>query len=303
MEIYRNSADRELFIDVPVQANNDSVDVTIYRDGEEVFSAVTVLYADGRYSTQIPFSILQNEGTYSVNWYFIYTENGQAHEFNEYQEFNVVTPVLPLSQVKQIIESDDDALARTVEQAVRHIIQAHTGQSFGRYVGSKSVTGSGENSLRLPSRVISLKSINGSVYAVHGVAVRGNGWYLQSKSRDVPTIRADWDGWNEATAYTSGVPIAAPNHKSLMAFHRHQEYLIDGVWGWNSVPAAVSEAAKLLINDYACADSNYRDRFLTSMTAADWRIQFHDGAFTNTGNVRANQLLSAYVLKRGWTVL
>ena len=65
----------------------------------------------------------------------------------------------------------------------------------------------------------------------------------------------------------------------------------------------VKEAAKLLVNDYACAEQTYRDRYLTSMTAADWRIQFHSGAFLKTGNVRADQLLRDFVLKGGWAVI
>jgi len=80
-------------------------------------------------------------------------------------------------------------------------------------------------------------------------------------------------------------------------------YPISGVWGYEAVPESVKEAARLLVNDYACADSQYRDRYLTSMTAADWRIQFNSGAFVRTGNVRADQLLSEYVTTRGWGVI
>jgi hypothetical protein len=81
------------------------------------------------------------------------------------------------------------------------------------------------------------------------------------------------------------------------------QYNISGQWGWNSVPAAVQEAAALLAHDYACADVLYRDRYLTSMTAADWRIQFNAGAFSDTGNVRANQLLEEYVIKNNWVAI
>lgn len=309
MNIYANSTDRTVYLEIPVVANTGTIDVEILKDGEVVHTVGTVAYEDGKYSFSLPFSLARTDAEYEVHWKFTYTEDGQSHEFEEYQTLNVVTPILPFSEVKQILgEGFDDADAIEVEKAVRHIIQAHTGQFFGKYVGKVSVTGSGEPFLRLPRRLISFSAINGSAHWVNGLALRGSGWYLRSKELGFPPpIRADWDGWNEYTAgvmsYSGRAPIVAPYSKTITNFQTNVEYEIDGVWGWNNVPSAVQEAAKLLINDYACADANYRDRFLTSMTAADWRIQFHEAAFSNTGNVRANQLLAEYVLHRGWVVL
>jgi hypothetical protein len=305
MELYTNSTDRTITLEVPVIANSGSMDVTIYDGDDLVHTVATVFYTDGVYSITLPFSLVQNDRNLKVHWKFNYVEDGSTYEFSEYQEVSVVTPILSLAEVKKIIESDDDEEAVTIEKAVRYIIQAHCGQFFGRFVGKRWVTGSGENSIRLPSRLISLTSVNDGLIYNDGLSLRGNGWYLVGKTRGVPSIRADAWGWHETpyNTYTSEVPIYAPSLGARALFLENVEYAIDGVWGWNSVPASVSEAAKLLVNDYACGDNNYRDRFLTSMTAADWRIQFHDGAFSNTGNVRANQLLADYVLRRGWVVV
>lgn len=305
MNIYTNSTDREVSLEIPVEANTGTLEVEIL-DGQEVVHTVSnPLYEDGIYSFTLPFSLVRSDKEYEAHIQFTYTEGGTDYEFNDYYPISIVTPILPLTKVKEILgEEFTDAEAREVESAVRHIIQAHTGQFFGKFVGKISVTGSGESYLRLPRRLISFTTINGSAHWNSALALRGSGWYLRSKTLSgPPPIRADWDGWNEASAYSGHAPIVAPYSQTLNRFAANFEYEIDGVWGWNAVPSAVQEAAKLLINDYACADSNYRDRFLTSMTAADWRIQFHEAAFSNTGNVRANQLLAEYVLHRGWTVL
>ncbi len=77
---------------------------------------------------------------------------------------------------------------------------------------------------------------------------------------------------------------------------------ITGDWGYKSVPAPVKEAARLLVNDYACSEQLYRDRYLESIKAADWRLQFSSRAWEYTGNVRADQLLSEYVIL-DWAVI
>lgn len=304
MNIYANSEDRTVSLDVPVTVNPGTTLVEVLKDDEIVHTVMSI--DEEELSFTLPFALARTDSEYEVHWQFEYTEDGQDYEYDEYTPLSVITPILPLSEIKEILgEGSTDAEAEEVEKSVRYIIQAHTGQFFGKFIGKISVTGSGQNFLRLPRKLLTLNSINGSNHWVDSMTLRGAGWYLKSKTLAFPPpIRADWDGWNEATyAYSGHVPIVAPNTKTLNKFLENVEYEIDGVWGWNAVPDAVQEAAKLLINDYACEDSQYRDRFLTSMSAADWRIQFHDGAFSNTGNVRANQLLAEYVLHRGWTVV
>lgn len=302
--IYTNSADRTIELDVPVTPSGN-VEVTVRSQGTIVHETNFAASPDGPITFTIPFSTVQSDNDLEVSWRFSYVENGTTYEFNDTTEVQIVTPILPLTEVKRVLGPDfDDQEAIDVERAVRYIIQAHTGQFFGKFVGKKYVSGSGEPYLRLPMRLISLNTVNGNTYWNDSLALRGSGWYLQSRSYGIPSVRADYHGWHQsAWNYSNKAPIVAPYSKTLFNFVEHAEYEINGTWGWKSVPAPVQEAARLLINDYACADSMYRDRFLTSMTAADWRIQFHEGAFSNTGNVRANQLLAEFVLRRGWVVV
>lgn len=255
---------------------------------------ISVTQAAGVASATLPY--LQSEGTAYVTWNF----NTPGGSFSETEQYDIITPLLTVREVQKIVTGATEEEALDIEKAVRHIIAAHTGQNFGKFVGKLKVSGSGDGTLRMPRRLITLTSVNDNLYWSDVLALRGGGWFLTKKHLGAPPVRADFHGFHYHP--NSGV-ITPPDSYASSRFVKHYEYEIDGVWGWDHVPEPVKEAAKLLVNDYACGDSIYRDRFLTSMTAADWRIQFHEGAFSNTGNVRANQLLADYRLRRGWVVL
>jgi hypothetical protein len=303
--IYTNGTDRKVYLDVPIVPIDGTLEVTVCKDSTQVFEVQQVVAEnDGRLSFVMPFSLVQSDNTYDVHWRFQYLENAQTYEYDSWTTEDIVTPILPLRDIKSILDDEDvtDEEVYNIERAVRNIIQSHTGQFFGRYVGVLKVTGVGDSNLRLPRRLISMNSINNNANWQNNLSIRGGGWYLKTITYGVPSIRADYYGWHEIPS-TSSAPIVAPYSKTMQPFVEDVEYSIDGVWGWNTIPQKVSEAARLLVNDYACGDSLYRDRFIRSVSTADWTLNFHDGAFRNTGNVRADQLLSEYVLRRGWTVI
>jgi hypothetical protein len=239
---------------------------------------------------------LQTEGEARVTWTFSIGSTGGT--YTETQVYQIVTPLLAKHEIKEIHPNATDAEIDRIEKATRHIIQAHTGQRFGKYVGTNKIQGSASRKLLLPERLLELHAVDG-VTADSRFGVQGDGYILTHYPWGVPPVKADAWGLH----YHTGGVIHNPNNVHLGVWNEQKVYEVNGVWGGEEVPGAVKEAAKLLINDYACADNTYRDRYLTSMTAADWRIQFNSGAFAKTGNVRADQLLSEYVLKRGWAVI
>lgn len=306
--IYVNSSERRAHLDVPVSPVNNTVTVTIFENDVEL-AEVNVVEADAQdvLSFQLPFSLVQSDHEFEVRWVFNYQENGQTYEYDNTTSVCVVTPILPITEIQKIVGDDfTDEQLSDIEKAVRYIIQAHTGQFFGKYVGKKSITGNGEATLRMPMRLISMTSMNNSTYWKDILSVRGNGWFITNKAMGIPNVKSDYHGLHyEPVTGWSGTFDGVINPPGAISnrFLNDVEYVIDGVWGYSRVPAAVEEAAKLLVNDYACGDSIYRDRFITSVTAADWRLEFNSGAYRYTGNVRADQLLADYVLRRGWTVL
>lgn len=291
MELYRGTAPKIKFYLPSNQATVQKVEYTY--NGLDKGILIHGLPVGGAVEVQLPY--LQNEGKVIVDWTFLLDNEN----YTERTHYDVVTPLLTSREVRAIHPQATDDEVTKIEQAVRYIIQALTGQVFGKFVGTLEVRGQDDRALLLPARLTALKSVNGVSNVEPYFSVDDDGWTLRHYPWGVPPIKADYYGLHQ---HPGGV-IHNPNGVNLGVFWKNSVYEIEGTWGYLEVPQAVKEAAKLLVNDYACGEQAYRDRYLTSMTAADWRIQYHSGAFRETGNVRADQLLNEFVLKRGWAVI
>jgi hypothetical protein len=290
MELYRGTAPKVKFY-LPT-SDTTVTGATWALDGVDKGTIVPGTAVNGAVEVQLPY--LQYDGEVAVNWTFSIPGSGSITDRTYY---DIVTPLLTKEEVAAIFSPQplDDAEYIKIEAAVRHVINAHCGQTFGKYIATWKVRGDASNSLELPARLLEALNINGDAGANYNII--GGGFNLRRYEYAEVNIKADI-----GVPQPSGV-IYDPYSINRRKYLGDQIYSIYGIWGYNAVPNTVKEAAKLLVNDYACADANYRDRYLTSMTAADWRIQFNAGAFINTGNVRADQLLEPYVMRRGWAVL
>lgn len=251
--------------------------------------------ADGitdRYHVVLTMADTQNEGEISILWDF----DMSSVNVTKRDYMCVTTPILSDEAIRNIHPNATDEEVVAIERSVRHIIQAHCGQTFGYSEGTRNVYGRGSAILQLPEHLLSLNSVNGVTDAARLVETT-NGWSLHYFPWGQPY-------GNQNGVYLSGGVMHDPRQWYYGYWESGIIYCIDGAWGYHGTPPSVAEAAKLLVNDYACGDSQYRDKFLASMTAADWRIEFNDGAFANTGNVRANQLLQEFVvLETMWTAI
>lgn len=289
-----------------VPADLDDADFTVtYGTITTASTAATVV--DGVATAPLPYPAMIYPGQITVELSFTY----QSDDYTQSKTFNVVAPYLDIWELRSVLPSPQfsDSQAWEVETAVRKIIDAHCGQQFG--VSSKvvPVLSNGFDVLVLPERLITLSdmTINGvSIYNTETdlgggyflgetqFNVVGDGWYIQT----IP-----WTGSSYGSDITITVngPIYDP-FSALQPFKKYNYYYVNGTWGYEEVPEAVKQAALLLANDYACAESLYRDRYLKNMKAADWELEYSALAYMTTGNVRADQLLADYV-RSGWAVI
>lgn len=329
MEIYVNDTNRTVELTVPASPVSNTLTVEIFdNNGVLVHTVNTVNVTSTGLSFTFPLHLSTADGDYSVHWKFDYLEDGHTYVYQTDAAVNVVTPILPLSVIAGLLGEglNSEQNVATAEAAVRTIIQAHTGQKFGYSKGKTlRVEGHGETALRLPERLINLTGIGTLTANLDPLAaiIVSDGWYLKkswaNEISEVANNSVYWSDYRDSVAFDNNIysdpdgdgqppivgplgtrpggVISAPGVSSgPTRWVDDYSFTITGDWGYKSVPVAVQEAAKLLINDYACSEAAYRDRYLETIKASDWELDFNSRAWDSTGNVRADQLLSEYVL-------
>lgn len=282
--IYISDAIREVYLDVPVTATGGSMDVEVYDGDTKVFEPSTVSFDNGQYHFTLPFGLVFEVKTLLVVWKFSYIESGATRQLEQTTYIDIEKPLVSVRRARLELDipstiSDDEI--RRAERLVRTIIERVTGQQFYSYSGTELATELPDGSVRLPKRLVALTSVNGinnSLYYVIG----DSGWRLAiSYPRKRDGIRA------------GEVPISDPFAKYRRP--HANKVNVTGTWGWTTVPADIEQAALLLIEERLCPESLYRERYIKSMSAADMKFEFAAQAYSGTGNVIADQILSSYV--------
>ncbi len=328
MELLRGTAPKVRFYgptpDTEIDTSTYSVNGVAAVNG----TVTPVTGEDAAWDMQLPY-LGSDTNDVEVVWNFTIT-SVPDETFEETFSYEVVTPLLTKREVVAIYPEVTDEEYVELEAGVRHIIQAHTGQKFG-FDKAKTLTveGHGEHALRLPERLVNLTSLGTltSTLDTRSAIIVSDGWYLKKAWAAVTgTVESDSQYWGdyEDSVFDNNIysdpdgdgrgpylgPLGArpggvivpPGTGQATVWKQDYPFQITGDWGYKTIPAAVKEAARLLVNDYACSEIAYRDRYLESIKAADWRLQFSTRAWEATGNVRADQLLSEYVLL-DWAVI
>lgn len=318
-EIHKHTS-QSVYLDV-YGGSADALPVATYSDSTGATRALTVEQdtpptgIDDRYHVVLTMADTQNEGEINIEWVFEINEV----EVTKTDTFEVVTPYLTIAETKELlgITSDEDAIK--AERAARLVINSHCGQSFGYAVDKTIVVEAhGEGALRLPARLIKLTGLSTLTAELDPLAaiIVSDGWYLKKGwSEEVTPIENDSAYWGNTDAGGfalvdseghvvfseekpgHGAVVYAPGTgRRATPWRNDYPFRITGDWGYKTVPGPVKEAARLLVADYACMEVAYRDKYLESITAADWRLQFNSQSWAWTGNVRADHLLSEFVL-------
>lgn len=291
MEIYRN-ADEYVFIEVPAAIISavTSVDVrALGDDGKFLYEftiAEPVLTGVTGYRTPVPWHLSRSESDFTVEWTIRYTEYGIEHALVDEVHIEVVSPILPMEEIARISGWTDPDDIKDLERRVRHAIQTYTGQNFGKFYDRITVTGTGSQKLSLPAPLLRLAT--GSM----NVAVVSNGWALSLATNRSYTIKdAPPDAFLNAYGHMNHMDIVL---SSNAVFHDGREYHIEGLWGYRDIPADVKQAARMLVTDYSCDESLWRDRYIDSVRSGNWRFELNEKAFVGTGNVAVDQILEEY---------
>ena len=272
-EIYRDATNQAVQLGVTGASN---VSAVFTKNGS---TSTAIVSGD---IAQIPYEVVYTDGVVTVHW--TYTVDGKV--YNRDEQISVVTPLFTKQELvdddAQFAVLTDDQVVR-LERFVRLIIQTYTGQNFGQERGSVTVYGNGTSVLQSPKRIMSLDNM----WA--GYKLTDNGFGVEDISRrsdayDVPNI--------------TGVIYSPYPYSKGTTFVNNQQYILTGTFGWPSVPEEVKQAALILAGEFSCNEATWRDRYIKSIRAADWRFDFDGRAYNGTGSLTADQLLDPYVMNR-----
>lgn len=281
---------KEIYTQTPIKLR-----YTVYVDGvptDPVANTVSVKVNDvsignatrdeaGKYSISLPSSYNAAEGFIDVLWSFNISSSAYAVK----EEYSVVTPYVGWDQFQAEFAQYNQTYAdyQEAERVARYIIHAYCGQEFGKIIATYDVDGSGDDGLPLPKRLLSLTDVS---------------WWEESENVIYVEEDITWeiaaDGWllRKRNEYR-GLRIGA---QASPRWPRNRIHMVEGTWGYKSVPAEIVQAARLLIKSYVCPDQAYRNKYIDNIKSGEWRIQYTPEAWAGTGDANVDDILKSFRL-------
>lgn len=286
-EIYRDSVGLGVQFSVP-----GSNVLSAHIDRRGVITQTSHAVINGAPVVSVPYSVTRYDGKFDA--VVKYEVEGREYEKRDTHEI-----VTPLFTPEELIDYDPDferlvrdpkgerdyTEIKNLEVIIRSLFEVITGQKFGLEFDTVTFPGSGSRMVGLPKRAVEVhpyRSTN-SISSYGWTQITNDGWVLKAAPR------SSWVEKFEPDLYSVG---------GRGVFSEGRTYSLTGLWGYHSVPEDIVTAAKLLASDYGCDQSLWRDRWIKSIRAADWRVEFDSRAYILTGNVKVDQILDKYTLVR-----
>lgn len=281
MTVYRDT-NSDVIFEHPYEG---PLTAAVYRGNLLLKTFAPVASQAGRFTAPLTYRETEFDGQLRIVWI--------GDNFSRTQYVEVRQPLVSISKLRTLFSASNlgDGELAELENDVRLVIEAYTGQRFSHEIGTKYVVGNGEKRVALPMRLSRLDTIEGG--PVGYFTVSNDGWYLYIHNKNYLTIKEmPPEEYVDNVQLVGGV-IHVPD-TYWKKFRVGVEYGITGEWGYPTIPTDVEEAALLLANDFGTGENLYRDRYLEAIKAGDWNLTFTPGAYRGTGNARADNLLEKY---------
>lgn len=85
-------------------------------------------------------------------------------------------------------------------------------------------------------------------------------------------------------------------------FEKGSTYLVRGEYGWKYIPEDIREATILIVEDFRCADFNYRNKGIKQVKNEAFDIQYNDSISLGSGNLLVDSFLQDYKRFDLWAI-
>lgn len=276
-ELYRIKPDQEVDLPIPDEFSVSSVTIKspVSPDGEEYQNL------DGKTVT-LPFKHTLYDGEVVITA----RVNIENEEVEIIKTIPVVTPLFTIDDFStedlssMNYASPDDIIE--LERFIRHVIEAHTGQSFGYFRRT------------FEARFGKTTRFDVPVLVFTGISDR----YVTESATTIGSVSY------EVVEGGFGVQLNDNYHTKTDTFwmtsSKNRSVFLHGKFGYVSVPESVRQAALILAGLWGCNQAIWRDRYINTIRSADWNIKYDAAAYEGTGSATADQLLAQYVRGNGF---
>lgn len=226
-------------------------------------------------------------------------------------EYNVVAPYVhpvdaayrlgfSLDPASSSYRSSDEVYA--AEKMARYAIEAYTNGFFGNRVDTTEELGQGTDVLVLSDYITKVHKLYENDTLVYHDGVLNTFGYpiVITDSKQGIRIESEMDIIEYSSEYTGNLTMNDSNYYRgnplfrYPAFRQTWNYKVQGQFGFTSVPSEISECAIMLINDYLCSDSSWRQKYVTDIKTSDWSLRFASGSRKGTGNSDVDTILDGF---------
>lgn len=197
-------------------------------------------------------------------------------------EYSVVQPYVSINQIALsggINISDPDgpgykspSLVRDMESVARHVINAYTGRTFGRFYESRTFDGTDRDRLYSDEHFVwvGAVSISGGEVLYDGV---------------LPTT---------TEVSPSGHLLFVNDGDDRLGFPEGYRYRVVAIYGESSVPYDIQIAAKMLSIHYLCEDVAQQNKYIDQIKFGESATRSNRLAFAGTGLMAVDRILEPY---------
>ncbi len=250
------------------------VDVALFsRTHNAVVFEETVTPQSGSASFEFHAGRYTGPGDYLINFTYVLDDLGTKKDtvpVKVYVPYLSMDKIEDAEQTSNLDRSQKEALAFSVTQS----IDSFCNRSFQHTIGeTKNVMGNGTKTLQLPERIWQLDSVTSPYVS--------------------PTII---DPWNMSTTAENFRIELGMDYQvfGLRNFKSGSVYGVTGNWGYHYPPEGIQYVASQLFLLNFCADSTYRDRWVSNINTGQWQMEFARTGNQTTGSAELDNILKKY---------
>jgi hypothetical protein len=218
-----------------------------------------------------------------------------ANAYNEIQNISLIRPYASVSRIESLATIPPNTASSTLlklERRARLSLNAFIGHSFYKLKKDLTVYGNNTDVLTLPENLYRIDKIyeddllvyerdNSDVQLEYPIEIADS----KNRIKIVNTSSKSKD--------TAESPIFSVFYYQGV-FKKDHAYRIDGIWGWDYIPADIEQATALLVEDYLCNDFNIRNKNIAELSNDSYDIKYGSDFATGTGNLAVDNLIAHY---------